>query len=272
MNGVTTPQAAAGAPQRPRVLLVDDDPLMRRMVALVLEVIDLELIVCASVAQARETLRQAPVQLLITDLMMPVESGEVLLSELQADPALRAGARLVVFSAGLDARARARLQALGVWRLLDKPIGVQALEDCVREALGLQAAPGGLVDTALAPGAAGRARDLPLSAAETAAVQRHFAGSADLFFNYRETCRQQFADDLGVGDQALQAGDGPALRRLAHNLKSVLRMLGAEAAAAHADALEGAALRADWPAAGTGWQAVRAAIQYPGGPPQRESK
>ena len=42
----------------------------------------------------------------------------------------------LVFSAGLNADNRARLVGLDVWRELSKPVSLQALEDCVRDALG----------------------------------------------------------------------------------------------------------------------------------------
>lgn len=60
---------------RPRVLLVEDDPSLRRFVALALDELDIQLLRCASVAEAVEVLSQGPVRLVLTDLMMPGESG-----------------------------------------------------------------------------------------------------------------------------------------------------------------------------------------------------
>jgi CheY-like chemotaxis protein len=120
---------------RPRIVCVDDDASIRRFVGLVLEDLPVEVLTCADAAAARELLRQGPVALLITDLMMPGESGFELLASLVADPALRAGALLAVFSAGLNATTRARLEGLDVWRELDKPVSVLELEDCVMQAL-----------------------------------------------------------------------------------------------------------------------------------------
>ena len=238
---------------RPRVLLVDDDATMRQLVALVLEGMHVDLILCASVDEARAALNAAPVRLIITDLMMPCVSGQVLLEELAAQPAWRAGARRVVFSAGLDAQARDRLQGLGVEQFLSKPAGVQAIEDCVREALGSALAAGGH-----APAGPG---STDLSAAAAAAVQRHFAGQVELFRAYRQSCLTQFDADLQAGEQALLVRDAVALCRLGHNLKSVLRMLGDEAAAQSAQALEAAAGAADWSAVAGPWAEVHAACR-----------
>jgi CheY-like chemotaxis protein len=235
------------------VLLADDDASMRKLVAMVLEVLDIELLVCANGAQALDALRTAPVQLLITDLMMPGVSGYDLLQALAETPALRGPARVVVFSAGLDATARARLAPLGVWQLLGKPVSVKALEDCVRSALALAvpAAEPGAGDCAAA-GAAVPDEGF----AEQAAVARYFAGQTALFEAYRADCLLQFSRDLQDGSLALTARDAPAMRRLAHNLKSVLRMLGRDAAAAQAQTLEDAAARADWNGMAEGWRGL----------------
>jgi CheY-like chemotaxis protein len=98
---------------RPRVVCVDDDASIRRFVELALEDLPVELLTCADATTARELLRQGPVALLITDLMMPGESGFELLASLMADPALRGGALLAVFSAGLNATTRARASSKG---------------------------------------------------------------------------------------------------------------------------------------------------------------
>ena len=108
--------SAGAAPAR--VVLVDDDASIRRLVALALEDLPVELVACADAAQARQALRDAPAALLLTDLMMPGESGMALLQLLAADPGLRGPAQLAVFSAGVDEATQAALDALGVWRVL----------------------------------------------------------------------------------------------------------------------------------------------------------
>ena len=221
---------------RPRVMLVDDDATLRRLVAMMLEEMPLDLVCCASVAQALTVLRQAPVDLLITDWMMPGASGEVLLQALDAEPELRGTAKVVVFSAGLDPEAQGRLPAYGVWRLLNKPVSLQDMEGCVREGLGARWD-------------------------ELAAVQRHFAGEAALFEAFKADCLQQFVVDIAAGEAALLAHDAPAMRRLAHTLKSVLPMLGRVEAGGLAQTLEAAAAAADASGMQRHWPPLRAALQ-----------
>lgn len=227
---------------RPRVLLVEDDPSIRRFVALALEDLEIELLEAASLAEARQRLAAGPPQLLISDLMLPDGSGITLLQELAADPVRRGGARLVAFSAGITADKRAQLLALGVDEVLSKPVSLQALEDCVQRALaGAVAAP------AAAPA-------LP------SVVEQYFGGDQTLYAAYRASCLGQFALDRQQGDLAAAAGDLGALRRLAHSLKSVLLTLGHGEASRQAAALELTAESADAEAAQVGWTRLRSAL------------
>lgn len=242
-----------GTPARPRVLLVDDDAAIRRLVALTLEDLEIELLTCPGVEQALGVLRAAPVRLLVVDLMMPGITGLELLQQLAADPALRGGARLAVYSAGLTATLRTQLAELGVWRALDKPVSVQALEALVVEALGLPA------PAAAAPAPA-QAGPPPLGPGEQAALAQNFGGDLGLFTAFRASAWAQFDHDLAAGDRALAAGDLAALRRLAHSLKGVLLTLGLEAAAGPARALEACAGRGDAAACAGLWHQLRTTL------------
>lgn len=236
---------------RPRVLLVDDDASIRRFVALALEELDVDLVEVPGVSPAREALRQGPFELIITDLMMPGETGLDLLQHLADHPAQRGVARIAVFSAGLTAAMQARLDNFDVWRQLSKPISLTALEDCVRDALGTAS----VASPAPVPAAAA---DGSLSADEQAAITRHFGGEQALFIAFRASCRAQFASDLQAGDAAVACGDAAALHHLAHSLKSVFATLGHAGPSATARGLEDAAAAADWGSTTPLWQQLRA--------------
>lgn len=239
----------------PRVLLVEDDASIRRLVELSLDGMPIELITCASVAAARLQLARGAVQLLITDLMMPGESGIDLLQSLARDVTLRADARVVVFSAGITPQARRTLEGLDVWRFLPKPASMDALEGCVIDALGLSWPADNADPVVPSEGACE-----PAGSPHDDAIARHFAGDAALFHAFRASCLTQFADDLAEGERAVTAGDAPSLRRLAHSLKSVLRTLGHDAAADDAAQLEAAAAASDWPSAAAPWSALSATL------------
>lgn len=229
---------------RARVLVVEDDPSIRRFIELALEEEPLELLQAATLAQALDELRRAgPFRLIFTDLMLPDGSGLQMLQALAAEPDLRAGARIVVFSAGLSADTRQRLDALGVDEVIAKPAGVRDLLGAAQRALAAEAPP-------------------PAAPADPtqAAVERYFAGNRALFDAYGESCRRQFALDRHSGDAALAAADWPALRRLAHSLKSVLQTLGHDAASAQARQLEVDAAQLQADAARQGWLRLAAAL------------
>ena len=272
------PPEAAQGPQPaglPRVLLVDDDASVRRLVALALDGLPLELLSCADGAAALALLETGPVQVLVTDLMMPGVSGLELLQRLAREPALRQGAELVAFSAGIDAATRQQLQSLGVHRMLSKPVSLKALEDVVMEAVTNSAAR--MAPAALAPAelqadatpaavAGPAAGDAPAPghaapADEARAIANHFGGDAGLFHAFRQSCLPQFGADLAEGDAAWARADAPAVRRLAHSLKSVLATLGHTQAAAWARTVESAAAADHLAPSQDAWFALREALQ-----------
>lgn len=241
---------AHGSAQR-RVLLVEDDPSLQRFVSMVLEDLAVELTVCGDVGSALLALRRSAFDLLITDLMLPDRSGLDLLAELQALPALRGSARLVAFSAGLQPEVRSRLQTLDVERMLFKPCSVGELEACVLEILGPVPA---------ASDAPALPQQQPAPQADQEAILRNFGGDAALYRGFRAASLEQFAQDLQEGERACTSRDTPALRRLAHSLKSVLLILGLDGSSDLANRLERQleqALNAGsaWPAEADGlWQ------------------
>lgn len=233
-----------------RVILVEDDASLRRFVALALEDLDLDLVACVDVPSAMAALQAGPARLLITDLMLPGESGESLLERLHREPGLKGAARVAVFSAGLTVAVRQRLEGLGVWRLLSKPVSVADLAACVTDAL-RDEAPAALVPVVGVTAA---------EAASAAAIDRHFGGNADLYRAFRASCLAQFTEDLRQGDTACRSENTAQLRRIAHSLKSVLLTLGHHAASQAARELEDHAAADDGSAARPAWIRLREQI------------
>jgi DNA-binding response OmpR family regulator len=238
------------APPPARVVFVEDDALIQHFVAMALEDLPLTLHACSTLAEARQALAPgaAPCALLLTDLMLPDGSGIELLEEIQAGTAGTRPGRIAVFSAGVTSEVRGRLAGLGIDTFLPKPIALAELEACVRSAIESTDLGGGTVATAA------------IATTESAAIDEFFAGDARLFRSYRDSCRQQFDADLRAGDAAVEAGDLQALRRLAHSLKTVLRMLGHPDLSARAAELEDTAA-ASRPEAATQWSALREGLQ-----------
>lgn len=246
--------------ERPRLLLLEDDPSIQQLVSLALEELDLELLVCGTLAKARSTLATAPVQMIITDLMLPDGSGLDLIHDLRAQPGLHGEPPVLVFSAGLVDGLRAQLVELGVWRMLGKPCSVLDLEASVTEGLALRASTSAPTAAATDAGHS----ELALPPEQATAVALHFGGDEPLYRAFRQACLPQFDLDRQQGDAACERRDAPALRRLAHSLKSVLLTLGHPAESRLARELEDRAEQSDWAASLRLWQDLR--CRLPDGP------
>lgn len=243
-------------PAHPAVLLVEDDASIARFVTLALEGMPLTLVSCASAEQAQSLLQSQPFALLITDLMLPGASGVELIEWLRSSP--QAGCSAVVFSAGVRADVALRLEQLQVWGVLRKPVSVAQLVDCVESVLAAQPA-GSPAPASVQAAEADVPADMPADGGP-AAVSSYFGGDAALFHSYRASCLAQLPDDVALGENLLAARDAAALRRLAHNLKSVLRLLGHEQASGLAQTLEQACLASDWAGATDAWRQLGAAL------------
>jgi hypothetical protein len=97
----------------------------------------------------------------------------------------------------------------------------------------------------------------------SAVVDRHFDGDIRLFEAFRAASALQFEQDLVHGDAAVLTGDSGALRRIGHDLKTVLHLLGDESGSAQADRLEHAAeaVPPDAAALRQAWQALRPSLR-----------
>lgn len=210
----------------PRVLLVEDDLALQRFVEMALEELA-HMECCASVDEAIARLDRQHFDLVLCDLMLPGRHGSELAQWLHQRPPAAMPPRLVIFSAGLAAEVRQRLQALGVTYFLAKPCSLADLQDCLA-GLGGPSSPEPMPERAATSTAGGDAE----------AIERHFAGDATLYRAFRATCVAQFPADIAAGDRACSRHDVQALHHLTHSLKSVLLTLGHEALSAQARELE----------------------------------
>lgn len=85
-----------------RVLVVEDDPAIRQMLTIALELEGHVISSLGDGAQVLPTLREAPERVVVLlDLMMPRVNGWEVCERLSAEPALAARHAIVVMSAGL---------------------------------------------------------------------------------------------------------------------------------------------------------------------------
>ncbi|MCR5888647.1 response regulator [Hymenobacter sp. J193] len=115
-----TADLIAHTPPRPRVLVVEDEPDLRRYLQELLSPA-YEVLTATDGQDALELLaREAPVDLITTDAMMPRLSGTELLTRLKADSA-RAGLPVLMLTARADEGHRLEALTVGVDDYLTKP-------------------------------------------------------------------------------------------------------------------------------------------------------
>jgi DNA-binding response OmpR family regulator len=219
--------------QRPRVIVVEDDETLGEFFGLVLETMPVAYRVCRCAEDALDELRTEPADVLVTDLLLPGLDGRGLLKVIRHEGRLRGPARLVVMSGSIDDNTRREMTQLGVWQVLAKPVTVKAFKACIAEALAPRADASDLSSNTENPQA--------LTPKELEVVATLFGGNEPLFLAYRKASLEQFPRDVAQGERALHSHDVAGLRRVAHNLKSVLKTLGYDELSQTAKELEDAA-------------------------------
>jgi CheY-like chemotaxis protein len=248
---------------RPRVLLLEDDPAIQRFVALVAEDCDVEVLGVRSLAAADATLEAEGFDLMLADLMLPDGCAvEWLQRTRQADEG-RARLRVVAFSAGLGTTVRHALGLAGVERFLPKPVSVDDLQACFSDLWGTPVAREPDVGRHVCDGceAAHPASPPPHQRNRAAVVQRYFGGDAQLHADFLQAWRSGLVRELARVEQHLADADLAAVGRMAHSMKSALRMLGESRLARDASLVEQRCAEQTDAGASLAWDRLRSGLQ-----------
>jgi two-component system chemotaxis response regulator CheY len=119
------------------VLIVDDSAVMRAMIQKTMKLSGLQLGEIHQASNGREgldTLEQQWIDLVISDINMPVMTGEEMIDHMQANPSLRTIPTIVISTAGSQTRID-RLQSKGVL-FIRKPFSPEMIRDTVKDMLG----------------------------------------------------------------------------------------------------------------------------------------
>lgn len=116
--------------RRPCVLVVDDDPSIRRMIVAALRRGNYEFLEAPNGREALELMRHDHPDVVVLDLMMPILSGWDVLRERQSDPDLRQ-IPVILISANRDPEIAAAVDK-GVFAFLPKPFDIGALTALVQ--------------------------------------------------------------------------------------------------------------------------------------------
>lgn len=109
-----------------RVLVVEDDPAVREMTAELLRFNGYSVLTAANGELALRQLRESSIDIVLSDIMMPVMDGVQMLMRMRADPAL-ASIPVMLVSAYPDPRSGIPGDALQRTHFLRKPFGEDAM-------------------------------------------------------------------------------------------------------------------------------------------------
>ncbi len=124
------PAATPAGRQQPRILVVDDEPSMRQMLAIVLKREGYEVALAENGRSAVAALERGPFDLLISDIKMPDMSGvDVLRAAKQADPDILG----IMITAFASTETAIEAMRLGACDYLSKPFDIDLLKMKVRE-------------------------------------------------------------------------------------------------------------------------------------------
>jgi CheY-like chemotaxis protein len=112
--------------QNLKVLIVDDEPVNRLVLARMVEHLGSQCIEAASGAEALELLRQQPVDLVLMDIQMPKMTGIEAVELLRADPGPNRDAPVVAVT-GDTTRSRREYLQLGFDDYANKPISLASV-------------------------------------------------------------------------------------------------------------------------------------------------
>jgi len=115
---------------RTRVLVVDDEPAIRDLCRVSLELRGFEVVEASDGDEALARMRASQPDVVLLDVMMPRRDGWSTLEGMAAEPALD-GVPVVLMTAQSDDADRRRADAAGVARFVAKPFDPRAMVEAI---------------------------------------------------------------------------------------------------------------------------------------------
>ncbi|HVE73577.1 MAG TPA: response regulator [Mycobacteriales bacterium] len=119
-----------------RVLVVDDDPVIRQLITVNLELEGFEVVTAVDGQDCLDKVREVAPDVITLDIMMPRMDGWEAATRLRADP-VTAGIKVMLVSARAQAADLQRGDRIGVDAYLTKPFDPSELIETVRRLAGL---------------------------------------------------------------------------------------------------------------------------------------
>ena len=117
---------------KPLILAVDDEENIRNLITYTFEEYDIEVKTAENGKAAITILEQNPVDVIITDLLMPTMTGLALIREMKKRKSL---IPIIIITAYGNTEMVKEIIAEGVFRLIEKPLDFEILVPIVQDAL-----------------------------------------------------------------------------------------------------------------------------------------
>jgi signal transduction histidine kinase/CheY-like chemotaxis protein/HPt (histidine-containing phosphotransfer) domain-containing protein len=233
---------AAAEAEGSLVLLVEDHPVNRQVLAAQLEAIGFRVDTAGDAAEALERFDGGRYGLVFTDIQLPHVDGYELARRLRAAERAASQQRtpLLALTASALQGERERCRAVGMDDVVTKPTTMAILAGTLRRWLPHVDWPEPGATQGGVAGGAGEIRALP-PAVDGSALDELVAGDAELGAQILASYATSIQGEVAQMAEALDDGDREALRRLAHQVASASRAVGAGQAGDAAERLEQAA-------------------------------
>jgi two-component system, OmpR family, alkaline phosphatase synthesis response regulator PhoP len=123
-----------GAKAAKTIIYVEDEPAVQRLVVFWLEDAGFRVLVAGDGAAGMELIRSTVPDLIVTDALMPVLTGDELVEQLQQDADLRDIPIIMATAAASPLRVR-KMMSLGCKSVVAKPMDEESFLDAVYAAL-----------------------------------------------------------------------------------------------------------------------------------------
>jgi len=135
-TALTTGDAANAilAPRRPRALIVDDSPTVRRQLSVALHQMGMDCETVGDAASAMDLLEQRVYELIFADVMMPGRDGYQLTRDIKKKKSLK-GVPVIILTSRSSPFDMAKGALAGCSSYLVKPVSLQSLRDTVARQL-----------------------------------------------------------------------------------------------------------------------------------------
>ncbi len=117
------------------LLIVDDSPLIQRILSMVLRKAGFNVVVASDGVEALEKVKEVRPRVIFLDAMMPQKDGYQVAQELRANPEIKEQPYIIMLTALEQPGEQERARALGVDEVMAKPFSPEEIIEKAKNAL-----------------------------------------------------------------------------------------------------------------------------------------